>query len=106
MGIDASIMVKTRDGQIPQISSDMDFSPSPYDEHWFSVNSPWYFRFYGKEYRRGPWPRIAAILLELLEDPGIKEVRYSGDIGEYDQGLVTVEFINDMNKFYVENGRE
>lgn len=105
MGIDASIMVKVADGLIPGVGMDCDFVVVPDKPGWYAVESPWSFRFYGKEYQRGHWPRIAAILLELLADSSIEEVRYSGDCGEYDEGPVTVEFINDMNKFYVENGR-
>ena len=38
-------------------------------------------RFWSPGYRRGNWPKIAAVLLELMADPNISDVWYHGDSG-------------------------
>lgn len=58
-------------------------------------------RYYGKHYERGPWPTIAAYLLELLADRGIEKVWYGGD-GEFFEE-VDLQWLTQMNLHYIDN---
>jgi hypothetical protein len=60
-------------------------------------------RYYGKGYERGPWPTISAILLVLLMSKDVKKVWYGGDCNDW-IGAVDIDWLNEMNKYYVEYG--
>ncbi len=58
-------------------------------------------RYYGIGYERGPWPAIAACLMELMQDPGIEKVWYGGDdfISE-----MTADRLIEITRHYIANG--
>jgi hypothetical protein len=61
-------------------------------------------RYYGPCYERGPWPEIAAYLLELLADKDVEAILYGGDNGVH-QEEVTFEWLTEVNLHYINAGR-
>ncbi len=58
-------------------------------------------RYYGPEYERGPWPKIAASLMELMQDPGIETVWYGGDDWP---SLMTADRLVEITRHYLTFG--
>lgn len=83
MRIDAVILVKLKvDGELPNLRCGSFIPISDYVQEMapgatHELSNPW--RLYGEHYERGPWPQIAAVLMELLADPNIETVWYGGD---------------------------
>ncbi len=65
------------------------------------VNVPW--RYYGKNYARGPWPDIAAILMLLLSSEEIEKVFYDGDCGDTVKEFSKENFL-EYTRYFLENG--
>lgn len=86
MGIDIEIAVKCKPGYNPPspsfaVEGEMSDTGNPYvDASTHSLSS--LTRYYGEHYERGPWPHIAAYLLELMSDPNVERVWYDGDSGD------------------------
>lgn len=112
MGVDAEILVRTKDGSAPRVpfwcENHVEVVP-PYDglhpkyaTHY--LRTVW--RVYREDYERGPWPLIASLLLALLEDDAVTDVWYEGDdmIGSETEPI-NVEFVNEINLHYVKHGR-
>lgn len=60
-------------------------------------------RYYGPHYERGPWPFIAAYLLELMADQNVEAIWYGGDDRDFLEP-VTFEWLTQMNLHYADNG--
>lgn len=119
MGIDVGIAIKVREGgDLPSnygiVEGDFEYL-SQQDDDWRSDELPFanaelssMTRYYGVGYERGPWPDIAALLLQLLINPDIEGVWYYGDhTSAHEQyHFVTVDTINKMNRHYVSVGHE
>lgn len=58
-------------------------------------------RYYGEGYERGPWPKIAAVLMELMQDPDIEGVWYGGD--DWPK-LMTPDELIGTTRHYIANG--
>lgn len=103
MGIDVEIVMKVKDGYEPPEPKWIDghVSASTYISGYTHELSSC-TRYYGPGYERGPWPDIAAYLLELLADPNIEAVGYGGDSSD-DRELVTLEWLTQMNLHYIDN---
>jgi len=106
MGIDTCIYVKTKDTQEPEIHGSL----PPYCQMFFAadwapegatheIDNPW--RYWSYHYDRGPWPHIAAVLLELLAAPNVEKVWYCGDHEDTAEPF-TLEMLNQFNSDYVE----
>lgn len=105
MGIDVEIAIKAKPGYTPPDPSHIDgqVSDSSYvDGYTHELSSM--TRYYGPGYERGPWPSIAAYLLELLADPNIEAVGYGGDNSDYRE-TVTLEWLTRMSLHYIDNGK-
>lgn len=108
MGIDACIYVKTSDGQEPELCDGFPYGASlkaaginaPAGAT-YEVDQSWLY--YGKGCERGPWPRIAAVLMTLHASPNVETVWYFGDSSEGDEPF-TPERVNEMNAYYMQNG--
>jgi hypothetical protein len=117
MGIDTTIYVRIKDGH----KQDMDFldnyprrplqvfdTPQEIAQGSNIYRISFMDRFYSPLYARGNWPSIAAYLLNLLSMDCVKSAMYTGDCtdvsteADYDPNA-TLEFINEMNKFYVKH---
>lgn len=103
MGIDVEIVIRAKPGYTPPDPKHIDGTVSEsiqtegYTHELSSMT-----RYYGPHYERGPWPSIAAYLLELLADQNIEAVGYGGDGGE-DREPVTLEWLTQMNLHYIDN---
>lgn len=58
-------------------------------------------RYYGTHYERGPWPILAGILMELIQNPDIEKVWYGGD--EFAEEM-TREKLLALTLHYMNNG--
>lgn len=64
-------------------------------------------RLYDFYYERGPWPEIAAIIMELLADPKVTKVWYDGDSGlPEDTSEMTEQRFFEITKHYLKNMHE
>lgn len=103
MGIDVEIVIRAKPGYTPPEPSHIDgrVSERSYnDGYTHEVSSM--TRYYGPGYERGPWPSIAAYLLELLADPNVEAVGYGGDNSDHMEP-VTLEWLTQMNLHYIDN---
>lgn len=103
MGIDVEIIMRAKPGYDPPNPVHIDgvVSASTYfDGYTHELSSS--TRYYGPHYERGPWPEIAAYLLELMADPNIEAVAYGGDSSDHREP-VTLEWITQMNQHYIDN---
>ena len=107
MGVDACIYFKTRTGKEPELYDSLPESAKIIDaEEWaqkgstHEVDQVW--RYYGPGYERGPWPRIAAVLLTLMASEDVETVWYYGDCKDGDEPF-TPERLEQYNKHYIEN---
>lgn len=103
MGIDVEIVMRAKPGHTPHdpahihgTVSESDYIPG-YTHELSSCT-----RYYGVGYERGPWPNIAAYLLELMADQNIEAVGYGGDSSDYREP-VTLEWLTKMNLHYIDN---
>lgn len=108
MGIDACIYFKTRTGEVPKLYDELPSGTTIIEaQEWaqegstHEVAQPW--RYYGPEYERGPWPKIAAVLLTLMASEDVETVWYYGDCEDLDDPF-TLSRLEQYNKHYVENG--
>lgn len=58
-------------------------------------------RYYGPGYERGPWPALAAALMELMQDPQIERVWYGGD--DFIEEM-TPDRLCEITRHYIANG--
>lgn len=58
-------------------------------------------RYYGPGYERGPWPKISAVLMELMATPGVTGVWYGGDEEVYP---MTGKVLEEFTRHYLEFG--
>jgi len=105
VGIDIRIACKTAAEVIPPspnyaVKGEMT-EGSDCDGATYSLNSM--TRYYGQSYERGPWPHIAAYLMELMATPGIEAVWYGGDCDDH-MDRVTIEWLTQMNQHFIDNG--
>lgn len=103
MGIDVEIAIRAKPGSEPPSPRWIDgtVSESTYlDGYTHELSSC--TRYYGIGYERGPWPDIAAYLLELLADPNVEAVGYGGDSSDHRE-TVTLEWLTQMNLHYIDN---
>lgn len=87
MGIDACIYVKTRDGKEPELVDSLPRDCSVQVQAEWAVEGATHeihqcWRYYGPGYERGPWPRIAAVLMSLFACSNVEHVWYFGDCGD------------------------
>lgn len=61
-------------------------------------------RFYGEHYERGPWPRIAATLMELLASEDVEKVWYGSDCEDRAQPIDAAG-INAISAHYMAHGQ-
>jgi hypothetical protein len=103
MGIDLRIVVRAKAGYSPPSPERVggQFCESGYFAGYTHELSS-LTRYYGPGYERGPWPDIAATLLELLADENIEDVGYGGDSDEYVEP-VTLAWLTQMNLHYIDN---
>lgn len=58
-------------------------------------------RHYGIGYERGPWPKLAAVLMELMSTPTVEKVWYGGD--EW-ANVMTPEGLQVLNEHFIKHG--
>jgi len=108
MGIDASIYLKTRDGNEPTLPNQLpggcrmlpvaDWAP---EGATHAIDQWW--RYYGRGYERGPWPTIAAVLMTLHASPDVETVWYFGDSNDGDDPF-TPERVQELCAHYMREG--
>ena len=108
MGVDACIYFKTRNGEEPDLYDSLPKGAAIIEaEEWMqdgcthAVNQEW--RYYGPGYERGPWPRIAAILMTLMASEDVETVWYYGDCSDGDEPF-TPSRLEQYNNHYIANG--
>ena len=89
MGLDARIYFSTDDGQAPELCDSLPndceieevgngscrlYAPTGSTHE---VDQVW--RYYGVSYERGPWPKIAAVLMSLHASRNVSAVWYGND---------------------------
>jgi len=60
-------------------------------------------RYYGEHYERGPWPRFAAVLMELLACEDVEKVWYGSDASTPQE--INAEGICEISRHYMANGQ-
>jgi len=108
MGVDACIYCKTKDGKAPDLCDSLPIGATiiPANEcapegATHEIDQSW--RYYGPGYARGPWPRIAAILMSLFACENIETVWYFGDCYDTDKPF-TPDRVHEYNSYYMANG--
>lgn len=108
MGVDACIYFKTRDGEEPALCNSLPLGCEirkagewAYDGATHEVDQCW--RYYGPGYERGPWPSIAAVLMELHASPDVETVWYFGDCNDSDEPF-TPQRVQEFNAHYMAEG--
>lgn len=108
MGVDSRILIKTRNGNEPNlcdvlpagcslIKTDDDVCEGATHE----VEQSW--RYYGPGYERGPWPMIAAVLMVMHASEDVETVWYFGDNHEGDAPF-TPERVHEFSAHYMRVG--
>lgn len=103
VGIDVEIAIRAKPGHTPHDPRQIDGAvkaSAHLDGYTHEMSSC--TRYYAPHYERGPWPDIAAYLLELLADPNVEAVAYGGDSSDYREP-VTIEWLTQMNQHYIDN---
>ena len=100
MGVDACIYFKTKEGKdptlchnfegekYPKIVESPDWAPK---EATHEVDNWW--RYYGPGYERGPWPKIAEVLMELFASEDVEKVWYMGDCDDTEKEFTKEEVL-------------
>jgi len=108
MGIDACIYFKTFSGGEPTLCDPLPESCSiSLADSWacegstHQIDQCW--RYYGPGYERGPWPRIAAVLMALHASKDVEAVWYFGDCSEEDEPF-TPQRVQEFSAHYMANG--
>ena len=107
MGVDVRIYFKTKSGDDPELYWGLSDSASitrateyGVEGSTHEVDTPW--RYYGPGYERGPWPKIASVLINLLANKDIETVWYFGDC--YDEGdPFTLEMLEQYTRHFIEH---
>jgi hypothetical protein len=103
VGIDVKIAMRAKPGYAPPDPKWIDGNVSDctyLDGYTHELSSM--TRYYGRGYERGPWPDIAAYLIQLMADPNVEAVGYGGDSDDYREP-VTLEWLTQMNLHYIDN---
>jgi len=89
MGLDARIYFSTDDGQAPELCDSLpnDCEIEEVDDDSCHLYAPTgsthevyqVWRYYSLHYERGPWPKIAAVLMSLLACRNVDTVWYGSD---------------------------
>ena len=108
MGIDACIYVRTRDGAEPALVDSLPNECSVIPALEWAVNGATHeidqcWRYYVSGYERGPWPRIAAVLMALFASPNVEHVWYFGDCGDEGEPI-TPEQVMEICAHYMRVG--
>jgi len=106
MGLDACFYVKTKDGEEPNCTNWIEgasVSKSCYIPECATHSIDSYWRYYGKGYERGDWPKISGLILCLMEAENVDSVWYCSD-SEDPEKPFTLHDLNDLNNHYVSNG--
>lgn len=91
MGVDCRIYVRTKDGERPDLQDGLfkgvyvrtnERGPKLATHR---VDVPW--RYHSGNYPNGPWPKIACVLMTLMDDPNVDTVWYTPDVYEDDEGM-------------------
>lgn len=108
MGIDACIFVRTRDGLEPELCDSLppECRLIVADKHGpegatHEVDQCW--RYYGPGYERGPWPRLAHVLMALHAARNVEAVWYFGDSGDHGAPF-TPQRVAEFNEHYMREG--
>ena len=108
MGINARIYCKTTDGKEPELCDNLpnDAAITTAGE-WAQEGSTheidMLWRYYGPGYERGPWPKIAAVLMALHACSNVETVWYFGGCSDSDAPF-TPERVQEYNEHYMVNG--
>jgi hypothetical protein len=101
MGIDVRIEFSTKSGNLPDLDRCIyDIKKGGYQEGSMFVVVT-YDRYYGIGYERGPWGKIAGVLMELFACEDVDKVWYGGD--DYVE-LFTPEKVLEICAHYMKNG--
>ena len=60
-------------------------------------------RYYGPGYERGPWPKIAAVLMELLACEDVEKVWYGSDASTPQE--IDADGVCEISRHYMANGQ-
>jgi hypothetical protein len=108
MGVDACIYFKTRNGDEPTLCDELPSECSivkaekrACEDATHKVDQLW--RYYGPGYERGPWPRIAAVLMALHASPDVETVWYFGDCCDGDEPF-TQHRVHELSAHYMAEG--
>lgn len=108
MCVDAEFYLKAKDGKEPELEWSLP------DGYRIMPASEWapegatheietLVRYYGKNYERGPWPYMSAVLMLLLASEDVEIVWYGGDC--YDSPEVcTPEMVAELNAHFMAHG--
>ena len=112
MGLDAEIFFRCKTAEEPRLEDPLlpGFEIRPISE-WSKDDVPeathevdcGCSRYYGPHYERGPWPRIAATLMELLASEDVEKVWYGSDSGPALE--MDAEAVNEISSHYMKNGQ-
>jgi len=108
MGVDTCIYVRTRDGKEPELVDSLPNECSVREVREWSVENATHeieqcWRYYGPGYERGPWPRIAAVLMALFASPNVEHVWYFGDCSDEGEPI-TPEQVMEICAHYMRVG--
>ena len=63
-------------------------------------------RLYSRNYSRGDWPMISAMLLRLFEDENVTEIWYDGDAGDpCEDGVMHAERFLEITRHFIAQSR-
>lgn len=109
MGVDACIYFRTADEAQPALCDSLpsdceirgagEYGP---DGATHEVGNCW--RYYGPGYERGPWPRIAAVLMALHASQNVSAVWYYGDCSGGSEEPFTPEQVHEFSAHYMKEG--
>lgn len=109
MGIDASIFIRLKPegelslpGECWASALDLD-KLSPHGAT-HEIHNTW--RLFDKDYARGDWPAMSQLFLQLMADPDVEKIWYSGDCSEWwEAPLFTFEKYMELCKVWLSGER-
>ncbi len=108
MGVDACIYCKTKDGNEPALCDSLPSGATivaagelAQGGATHEIDQPWHY--YGTGYARGPWPKIAAVLMALLACENVETVWYFGDCSDTDEPFTPAR-VQEYSAYYMANG--
>lgn len=107
MGVDAIIMFRSLDGNVPtECSLPNHWRYEPTEIAHDIYEAAMLERHYGPGYERGCWQRISPVLMGLLASPNVADVSYDTD-SNFDRSnrtIIDADWVAERNRYFMEHG--